>query len=255
MIIVEKAKDASGVLLSGDFFDFDRLYFAIMKLIGSHGINDECPFPDSNDACENLLGLCYELRHAWEGKRNIVQVYNGISVDWFNEHKVEHDEYAEDEFDSELNCEKSIRFSRSEFPDVNTSNTYFSTLLGFPEAVFYALILSDLLKKKNLFVQSRKALAEKEGELQELHKEYYYFQAEEDLARITLLTKHILHILYRFIGEEKYFELINRFNRIENFSVTCDLKKINDMLVDYAEKEYTQDDPDTLVSVLTSFLK
>jgi len=36
MIIVEKAKYTSGVLLSGDFFDFDRLFFAIVKFIGTH---------------------------------------------------------------------------------------------------------------------------------------------------------------------------------------------------------------------------
>ena len=150
-----------------------------------------------------------------------MQVYNGVSDDWF----IEHDEYTEDGCDSELSCEKLIRFSRSEFPDVNTSNTYFSTLLGFPEAVFYALILSDLLKKKDLFIQSRKTLAEKEGELQRLHEEYYYFQAEEDIARITLFTKHILHTLYRFIGEEKYVTFISIFDEKKEFSSTCDLEK------------------------------
>ena len=68
----------SGVFIKGDFFDFDRLYFALMKYTGSHGMNDICPFPGSEAACENLLGLGYELRHAWQGDRDIEEIYNGI---------------------------------------------------------------------------------------------------------------------------------------------------------------------------------
>lgn len=256
MIAVEKAKHTSGVILSGDFFDFDRLYFAIMKFTGSHGLNDECPFPDCEETCENLLGLCYELRHAWQGQRNLEQVYNGVSADWFENQVSDYDDYNEnDDFDSEETKEKWVYFSRSEFPDVTTSNTYFSTVLSFPEIIFYALITSDLLKKKESFVQSRKRMAEENGALQEFYKEYYYFGAEEDIARITLFTKHVLHALYQFVGEEKYFEFINMFNDIDNFSASCDLKTINDLLIDYAEKKYVQDDPDILMSVLSSIIK
>jgi len=42
---------------------------------------------------------------------------------------------------------------------------------------------------------------------------------------------------------------------LDDFSASCDLRTINDLLVDYGEKEYAQDDPDTLLSILTSFLK
>jgi len=45
----------------------------------------------------------------------------------------------------------------------------------------------------------RKLLAETKDESNELNKEYYYFQANEDIARITLFTNHALHTLYRFL--------------------------------------------------------
>jgi len=57
MIIVEKAKEGNGVLLKGDFFDLDRLYFAIYKYTGFHGIDSECTFPGYDAVCENLISV------------------------------------------------------------------------------------------------------------------------------------------------------------------------------------------------------
>jgi len=124
--------------------------------------------------------------------------------------------------------------------------------LTFPEAVFYSLILLELLKKKDIFLQARELLAEKNDLCTELNKEYYYFQANEDIARITLFTNHTLHTLYRFIGEEKYTAFINKFYSQKDFFLNCDLEHINSILVDYAEKEYENDDPDHLFNVLIS---
>jgi hypothetical protein len=125
--------------------------------------------------------------------------------------------------------------------------------LIFPEAVFYSLILLELLKKKDIFLQERKLLAEKNDNLIELNKEYYYFQANEDIARITIFTNQTLYALYRFIGEEKYAALINKFYSQKDFFLNCDLEHINSILADYGEKEHENDDPDHLFSVLISF--
>jgi hypothetical protein len=86
MFYIDKPGNSSGVFLEGDFFALDRLYFAIMKFTGFYGIDGRCNFPGCSQAAENLLGLCYELRHAWQGKRNIVQVYNGIREYWFDDY-------------------------------------------------------------------------------------------------------------------------------------------------------------------------
>ncbi len=56
--------------------------------------------------CENLLGLCYEIRHAWQGDRNIEQVFNGIHEDWF-------DDYQEP--DSHKRLMKIVKLSNDEF--------------------------------------------------------------------------------------------------------------------------------------------
>lgn len=174
MIIVEKARERNGVLLKGDFFDLDRLYFAIYKYTGFHGFDNECIYSGYDDVCENLLGLCYEIRHAWQGDRNIEQIYNGIHEYWFDDYEEPHLLKTIDKNDlnglhdenlskkeSYPNDEFAFKFSREDFPNVTENNTYFSIPMTFPEAVFYSLILLELLKKKDVFLQARKLLAEK----------------------------------------------------------------------------------------------
>ena len=264
MIIVEKAKHENGILLKGDFFDLDRLYFAIYKYTGFHGIDSECTFPGYYIACENLLGLCYEIRHAWQGDRNIELVYNGIHEYWFDDYQEPYQHITDDnqtldlcdeepeDYSGNFSDKSEYKFSRKEFPDLSFKNTYFSIHLTFPEAIFYSLILLELLKKKDVFLMARKLLIDKKDELAQLNKEYYYFHANEDIARLTLFTNQSLHAFYSFIGEERYTVFMNKFNKQKNFLLNCDLDHMNSVIADYAEKEYKYDDPDQLFDALTS---
>jgi hypothetical protein len=265
MIYIEKAKDSNGVFLKGDFFDLDRLYFAIFKFTGYHGMDDQCVFPGCAAICESLLGLCYEMRHAWQGERGLEQVYNGIHNDWFDDYQ-KSEVFLDDDDDDAFNLddsegdnsqnENSFLFSREDFPEANEHNTYFSIHLSFPEVIYYTLILSDLLGKKELFYQAREALMKTKAEpLQELNKEYYFFEAEVDVARITIFVNQALHSLYQFIGEKKYFAFINKFKKIDDYSVNCNMNAMNEAMTDYGMKEFEQDDPDTLMRTLAIYLK
>jgi len=291
MITVEKAQKTNGVLLKGDFFELDRLYFAIHKFLGFHGLHSKCTFPDRYDFCESLLGLCYEIRHAWQGDRGIAEIYNGIKNDWFDDYERilppdedsgeftksfkdsdydyddendydgdyddEDDDYDdEDDEDDEIYYDEPARFSRAEYPDAREKNTYFSIHLPFTEAVFYALVMSDLLKEKDTFLQARKRMAtDKNEDYCELNKEYLMFQAEQDIARMTLFVKQTLHALYRYIGEERYNSFANKLDKAGSLTKNCSCESMNNVLVAYGEKEYEQDDPDILLAALSSFLK
>lgn len=264
MIVVQKAENTNGVLLQGDFFDFDRLYFAIMKFTGFHGMDDDCTFPDCYDVCEATLGLCYEMRHAWQGDRDIVQMYNGIRHEWFSDN-LEHtmhldvnpsDSAGDDVFidaKSNLTGADFIRFLRKDFPDVTESNAYFSVNLIFPEAVFYALVLSDLVKLKDIFILSRKRMVESDKSMKEINQEYLLFQAEQDVARIIIFVEQTFHALYRFIGEDNYDRFRAKLTSIRSFSQKCNLRHIMQLISDYGEKEYDQDNPEILTSTLLSF--
>ncbi len=260
MIIIEKSIDTNGIIVNGDFFDFDRLYFAIFKFTGFHGLDQECTFPGYDAVCENLLGLCYEMRHAWQGDRDLVQVYNGVKQNWFDDYKESVKENKlktefDEDYEEDGEQEASFKFLRAVYPDVSENNTYFSFLIPFPEAVFYALILLELLENKDLFLLKRRQLAETEDNMQEMNKEYFLFQAEEDIARITLFTKNTLRVLYKFIGNERYERLLNKFKSMKNFFLHCDLHRLNEIMVNYGEKEYENDAPEILFSVLMSFFE
>jgi len=263
MFYIDKPRNSSGVHLEGDFFALDRLYFAIMKFTGFYGIDGRCNFPGCSQAAENLLGLCYEIRHAWQGKRNIVQVYNGIREYWFDDYVEaaacscgdddEDDEYGFDDDDGSFDMNIGV-FSRADFPDVSSQNTYFSAAFSFPELVFYALVLKDLLRKKDLFMRAAEESMEADEMIRDLNKEYYYFDAETDIARLTMLVKQTLRALYKFVGADEYFAFMSRFGQFNDFSANCDLEKINRLIVDYSEKEYELDEPKSLMSTLYAFL-
>ena len=93
------------------------------------------------------------------------------------------------------------------------------------------------------------------GPLQEINKEYYYFGAEADVARITLFVKQAFQALYQFIGESKYFAFMDDFKKIDDFSVKCDMNAMNEAMADYGMKGYSQDDPEILMRTLASYLK
>ena len=46
---------------------------------------------------------------------------------------------------------------------------------------------------------------------------------------------------------------MNRFSGQKKFFLNCDLEYINSILTEYGEKEYENDDPDYLFTVLLSF--
>lgn len=259
MIVVQKAESSNGVLLQGDFFDFDRLYFAVMKFTGFHGLDDDCNFPDSYDFCETVLGLCYEMRHAWQGDRDLVQMYNGINREWFDDSSSHSARSDYESIDSGIVEETDgidddfFIFSRKDFPYVTESNAYFSTNITFLEAIFYALALSDLIRHKDLFIASRRRIIKEDESMKELNKEYLLFQAEQDVARILIFINQTLHALYRFIGEENYQCFISKYEEEKSFTHNCNLGHIMQVISDYGEKEYAQDDPKTLTSALLSF--
>lgn len=109
--------------LEGDFFDFDRLYFPIFRLTGNFGNSPWKPSEGYDEVCEYILALCYELRHAWQGDRDLIGTFNGLSRSWFESHSysenddgcdvdddcdVDDGEYTEvdDDDDSQKNDEK-----------------------------------------------------------------------------------------------------------------------------------------------------
>lgn len=83
MLFGEPTKKGAGIILWGDYHDLNNLYETISKLSDSLGPEDSIS--------DFVLGLCYEIRHAYQGDREIKEFgenelskvkYYGVKLLW-----------------------------------------------------------------------------------------------------------------------------------------------------------------------------
>ena len=76
MLTLTNTENYLGVHVSGDFQDLDKLYESLHSIVGQEG-----EFRGYSAARLRVLGVCYDLRHAMMGNREIVRVPNGMDKD------------------------------------------------------------------------------------------------------------------------------------------------------------------------------
>jgi hypothetical protein len=81
---MEPTPKGAGVILYGDYWDLDALYYTIHELSG-----DEAPF--TGHVQETVLALAYEVRHCYQGDREVHKfedlkskksIYYGVKLTW-----------------------------------------------------------------------------------------------------------------------------------------------------------------------------
>ncbi|MCD8509455.1 MAG: hypothetical protein LRY73_05940 [Bacillus sp. (in: Bacteria)] len=73
MIQVKTTPNYTGVMICGDFHDFEALYDALHTIVG-----DEWEWEAYEGARLRVLGVCYDIRHALMGNRGVEFVENGL---------------------------------------------------------------------------------------------------------------------------------------------------------------------------------
>lgn len=76
MIQVKNTPNYTGVTISGDFNDFETLYDSLHEIVGEEGEWDSY-----KGARLRVLGVCYDIRHALMGNREVKFVENGLDQD------------------------------------------------------------------------------------------------------------------------------------------------------------------------------
>jgi len=76
MIYVKSTPNNAGVAIHGDYLDFDELYDALHLIVGA-----EEEYPSYEAARMRVLGVCYDIRHAIMGDREVEYVDNGMDED------------------------------------------------------------------------------------------------------------------------------------------------------------------------------
>ena len=65
MLSVKTTENLTGVTISGTYWDLNALYDALSNVIGEEG-----SYPEFEACWLRVLGLCYDIRHAYQGDRN-----------------------------------------------------------------------------------------------------------------------------------------------------------------------------------------
>ena len=76
MIRVKSTPNYAGVTISGDFYDFEALYDSLHTIVG-----DEWEWEAYEGSRLRVLGVCYDIRHALMGHREVKFVENGLDQD------------------------------------------------------------------------------------------------------------------------------------------------------------------------------
>ena len=268
MLTIHKPRDRFGVQLQGDFFDFDRLYFAIFKLTGQFGIDSKCPFPGYGKVCEYILALCYELRHAYQGDRGLVSMYNGVIKEWFEKNEFYEDELFEDsEFDDDVidvlyeedqDDTDFTKFDPALLKNISFENAYFSTDLSIPEIMFYSFVLEEVIDQVDIL---RAYLWKNENTpFDELNAEYVLCGLQEDLATVSLFIAKSWRTLYHVLGKKDFHKVCDFYQMMKKqkknrIFQNCDLDSITNIMSSYYENSPKKDNPDLLIDTLFLLLR
>lgn len=113
MIQVKNTPNYVGVTISGDYYDFEALYDALHAIVG-----DEWEWKGYEGARLRVLGVCYDIRHALMGHREVTFVENGLDQDKMKQLSV----VASDK------------------------NIYLSFNVLWPEVLFVLMVLNDFIR-------------------------------------------------------------------------------------------------------------
>lgn len=164
MLQAKSTSNHTGVTLTGDYLDFERLYEALHNIVGEEG-----EYPRHYLARLRVLGVCYDIRHAMMGDREIALFDNNMDTDKMKWH-------------STITPEQNVYYS-------------FNTL--WPEAAFVVMALNDFifLKAKSLEKYSYKMMFS--------HKVVY----EKNIVQVRQFQSVIMEELANILTPNSFNEL------------------------------------------------
>ena len=171
MISAKATENLAGITLEGDYDDLHEIVKSIYRMTGL-----EEDYEDDYWSVKNrLLGVCYDIRHAFMGDREVKLVDNGVHEEIMKWH--------------------SMILPRQE--------VHFSVNILFPEAVFVALSVSEIYAQSRQYYGKR---SKKQQENEEFPSEKYSYYVR-DKAVLDTLSAVILGALAEVIGDEELEKL------------------------------------------------
>ena len=217
MIQAKVTKNLTGISIQGDYDDFNDLVNAIYRMTGVD-CNEAGLYGEVN---MRLLGLCYDIRHAYMGDREVVLKDNVLN--------------------EELKEEKGIKNCNQ--------NIYHSVNILYPEALFLALAIPNIFISCKYYYYGKRDECDQEFKMFSSNSDYL-----KDKALLTLLSAVIFQSLEEVIGSDEFnkvYKLIKNSREYYMHYVT--------QYVDYCNLEFLKTDinkrKDKLIDITKKFIK
>lgn len=170
MIFVKNTPNNTGVAIYGDYMDFENLYEALQTIVGN-----EDEFVTYDAARIRVLGVCYDIRHALIGDREIEFVDNG------------------------MDDEKKRRMSVLA-PD---KNVYLKINVLWPEMLFVTMALNDFIR---LYARKK---AKKSYDFM-LDKQNIW---DEAIALVRFFQAAVVKCIKETVSEASFSRMMNLMNK------------------------------------------
>ena len=176
MITAKPTEHLAGITLEGEYSDFYEIVESIYRMTGLEENYDDRYWSVKN----RLLGICYDIRHAYMGDRTITLANNGV-----------HDEM--------------MKWTSMILPK---QNVHYSVEVMFPEAVFVALSVPEMYVWSAIYYGDRARKLKKKNPDREMITQKYgdYLR---DKAVLDTLCSVILSALAEVIGDEELEKLLH----------------------------------------------
>ena len=177
MLRTKPTANLTGVTIQGDYNDFSTLVDSIHRIIGFDETSNDFHF----GVKRRLLGICYDIRHAYMGDREVILEDNGMS-------------------------EEKMRWH-----DITTpkENVYYSVNVLFPEAIFVAAAVPQIYVFSSRYYGTR-ALRD-ESKMPVLP----YADYIRDKANLEVLCAGIWEALGKVVGDEELEKIIQLLQRTD----------------------------------------
>ncbi len=170
MIFVKNTPNNAEVAIYGDFKDFEGLYDSLHNIVGF-----EEDFVSHGSSRLRVLGICYDIRHAMMGDREI--------------------EFVENSMDSEKMKRMAVIAPEK--------NVYLKIYVLWPEVLFVTMVLNDFVK----LYGRRKAKSKYDFMLD---KQTIW---DENIAQVRLFQAAIAKCIKETVSEASYSRMMSLMNK------------------------------------------
>ncbi|MDD3416923.1 MAG: hypothetical protein PHY47_23505 [Lachnospiraceae bacterium] len=173
MLQTKPTEHLMGITIQGDYNDFSELVDSIYSVTGLDENSEDIYYGVKN----RLLGICYDIRHAYQGDRNVVLVDNNMNRDKMKWHEMITPE----------------------------QNVYYSVEVLFPEAIFVAAAVPHMYMFSDKYYGSRANKSEMSI------PPVPYSNMMRDKANLDVLCGGIWQALGQVIGDDELERIIHSY--------------------------------------------